>query len=98
MDSLSGEEFVFLSLSVETNIDAATLASYAGQNNFPQMFAVATPEMLNALVGQFGRTISNPPSTPHFIIAPDGTVSALSTGIHSAEEIAAQVRAAQGGS
>ncbi len=91
-----GENVIFVALSVETNISSADLAAYADTNGFEWHFAVMTPELLAELVNTFGRTISNPPSTPHFVIRSDGTVSALSTGIESASEIVAQLQAAGG--
>lgn len=91
-----GENVIFVALSVETNISSADLAAYADENGFEWHFAVMTPELLGELVNAFGRTISNPPSTPHFVIRPDGTVSALSTGIESASEIVAQIGAVSG--
>ncbi|MCA9913647.1 MAG: TlpA family protein disulfide reductase [Anaerolineae bacterium] len=97
MDNLNPDEFVFISLSVEGNaVSDADLASYADRNNFPQVFAVATPDFLNALVDQFGRGITNPPSTPHFIVSPTGIVSELSTGQHSADAVVSAVTAAAG--
>jgi len=92
MANLGEEDFVFISLSVEGSaVSDADLASYADRNSFPQIFVVATPELLNALVDQFGRGITNPPSTPHFILSPTGGVSDLSTGSKSADAIIAQV-------
>lgn len=91
-----GDDVVFVALSVETNITSSDLAAYADANNFGWTFAVMTPELLAELVTAYGRTITNPPSTPHFIIYPDGTTSELSTGVHSADEIIQQVQAAGG--
>jgi thiol-disulfide isomerase/thioredoxin len=95
-NQLNDDGIVFLSLSVETALSPAQLLTYAERQNYGWSFAVSTPELLEALVGHFGRTVSNPPSTPHFIIAPDGTVSALSTGQHSAEQIISALDAARG--
>ena len=91
-----GDDVVFIALSVETNISAADLAAYADENGFEWHFAVMTPELLAELVNAFGRTISNPPSTPHFIIRADGTTTPLVTGVESAAEIVAQVQAEGG--
>ncbi|MDX2160421.1 MAG: TlpA disulfide reductase family protein [bacterium] len=91
-----GDSVVFIALSVETNIASADLASYADDQGFDWQFAVLTPELLGELVNTFGRTISNPPSTPHFILRPDGTTTTLFTGIKSPDEIIAQVQAANG--
>jgi cytochrome oxidase Cu insertion factor (SCO1/SenC/PrrC family) len=86
---LSSDDVVFIALSVETTISNEELARYADDLGFDWTFAVMTPELLQALAEQFGRTVSNPPSTPHFVIRADGSASELVTGIQSAEEIAA---------
>lgn len=95
MEQLDEEQFVFISLSVEGGfVTDGDLASYADRNGFPQVFVVASDELLTLLVSEFGRGVTNAPSTPHFIISPDGTVSELSTGRHSPDAIIAQVNAA----
>jgi len=92
----SGDDVVFVALSVETNIDDATLANYADGSVYDWLFAVSTPELLEQLAGEFGRAIIIPPSTPHFIIRPDGTHTELTTGIDPAGQIVAQIKAVQG--
>lgn len=87
------EDVVLISLSVENGLSNERLASYADQNGFNWIFAVVTPEMLTALVEQFGRGVSVPPSMPHFTIAPDGTVSQLFSGMSGADEIVAELTA-----
>ncbi len=89
---LGNSDVVFVALSVETTLEAAVLAAYADEHGFDWVFAVATPDLLQQLAGDFGQTIANPPATPHFIISPDGTVSELTTGIESAEAILAKVQ------
>jgi cytochrome oxidase Cu insertion factor (SCO1/SenC/PrrC family) len=88
---LDPEQVVFVALSVETTISDGELAAYAQNNGYDWVFAVMTPEMLAELANSFGRTVTNPPSTPHFIIRPDGGVTDLVTGIESPDEIAAAV-------
>lgn len=88
-----GEEVVFVALSVETNISAQELGTYAQENGFDWTFAVMTPEFLAALADTFGQTIANPPATPHFVIRPDGSFGDLHTGITPAAEIGALVAA-----
>ena len=93
---LAGEDVVFVALSLETNIDDGTLANYANEAGFDWLFAVLTPEMLQELANEFGQTIANPPATPHFVIRTDGTTTDLVTGIEPADQIIAQIQAAQG--
>ncbi|NDJ63313.1 MAG: redoxin domain-containing protein [Chloroflexi bacterium] len=92
----SSDEVVFLSLSVEGNVPDAQLAEYADRAGFNWLFAVATPDMIRALVDEFGRAVTSPPSTPHFYIAPDGSFSALTIGPKSVDQLAADIRAASG--
>ena len=87
------EDIVFVALSVEPNIDDARLLEYANNEGFNWTFAKASPELLQGMVDAFGRTVTNPPSTPHFTIWPDGSMTDLSTGFESAEEL---VRGLQG--
>lgn len=85
------DEVVFLAISVETELSAEDLAAYADNNEFDWTFSVASPDLLGQLVDGFDRAIIVPPSTPHFVIAPDGTVGDLITGIQSTEDIVSLV-------
>lgn len=84
-------EAVIIGLSVEPNLDDNVLAGYANNQGYNWLFAVATPELIEAMVNEYGRSVANPPSTPHFIVRPDGSITALSTGFHTIEEIVAQI-------
>jgi len=88
-----GDQPVFVALSVETNLKTEDVAKYTNDQGFDWVFAVMTPEMLKQLTDQFGLTIANPPSTPHFIIRPDGSTTDLSTGIKSVEALVAAIQA-----
>jgi thiol-disulfide isomerase/thioredoxin len=85
---------VFVAISVETTLPAADLAQYASDNGFEMVFAVATPELLQALAETYGRTITNPPSTPHFIIDAAGHHGELMTGASSADTIGTLIEGA----
>ena len=91
-----GEDVVFVTLSVEPNIGADALVSYADGAGFDWIFAAMPQEMLVALAAQYGQTIANPPATPHFIIRPDGSTTDLVTGIEAADAIIGQIEAARG--
>ncbi|HYO89342.1 MAG TPA: hypothetical protein VER79_11880 [Candidatus Limnocylindrales bacterium] len=93
---MNPDEFVFISLDVETNSRETDLAAYAEDNGFPWLFAVTTPEMMAALVQEFGPSISVPPSQPHFIISPDGTTTGLLTGNPPPEETIQMLQEAAG--
>ncbi len=89
-----GGDTLFISLSVGENIGDADLAAYAEREGFGWTFAIASPEMMAALSDAFGRVILSPPSTPHFIIYPDGRVSDLTTGSESSDSLRAALTSA----
>ena len=90
-----GDDAVVIALSVETDLSAADVASYAADNGFTDVrFAVMTPELLAEMVDDLGNSVANPPSTPHVVIAADGTAGELSTGSISADDIVAALSAA----
>lgn len=91
-----GDDVVFIGLSLETNLPSEQLASYAQGNGFDWTYAVIPVNLLAELSDEFGRSITSAPSTPHFIIRPDGSFSELATGIHSADEIVSEIQAEQG--
>ena len=81
------EEIVFIALSLETNLGDGDLANYAANEGFSMVFSVMSEELLTALVDEFGRSAANAPSTPHFVIRPDGTFTELSTGFEDPAEV-----------
>lgn len=91
-----GDDVVFVTLSVEPNIGDEALRQYQDETGFDWTFAAMPPELLQALAGIFGQTVANPPATPHFIIRPDGSVTALTTGIEAPEALVAAIAVAQG--
>lgn len=88
-------EYVFVALSIEGNLANERLAQYAQKEGFEFTFAVASEELIRELVATFGRSVTNPPITPHFIIKPDGTYTGLETGLESTEELVSQLVAAR---
>jgi peroxiredoxin len=94
---MNADQFVFIALSVETNITAADLSDYTERQGFDWTFSVLSPEALVTFSDAFGRSFTNPPATPHFIIKPDGTTAGLTAGrIHSVEQLVALLNAAAG--
>ena len=93
---IGNDNVVFIGLSLETNISDGQLAQYQSDYGFDWTFAVMTPELLQELAAAFGRSITSAPSTPHFVIRPDGSFTDLVTGIESAEQILRQLEAARG--
>jgi len=85
----AGGRAVFLALSVETDLDPAKVADYARKNGFDDIrFAVMSPELLAAIKDAYGTGALNPPSTPKFVVAADGTPGPMQTGFEEPAEIA----------
>lgn len=95
--ALNSDQYAFISFSVAENVDNATLAQYVDGQGWHWIFAVASQDLTQGMVDTFGRTVVTPPSTPHFIIKPDGSVSDISTGTPTTDEIVAELKAASGG-
>ena len=94
---VNSDEVVFVSISLEgSTIDDADLALYADNNGFPWTFAIASTEMLQTLVSQFGQSVTNAPSQPHFIIGPTGATTGLLLGDEPASAILDRIQNAQG--
>ena len=94
--ALNPDQYAFVSVSVAENVDNATLAQYVDGQGWGWTFAVATDAMTQGLIDTFGRTIVTPPSTPHFIIKPDGSITGIETGKPSTDAIIAELKAASG--
>jgi thiol-disulfide isomerase/thioredoxin len=88
-DQLAQDDIVLVGISVEIGLEASVLAEYVNTQGFDWTFAVASPELAEAFVTQFGRTALNPPTTPHFTISPDGAVTQLHTGYLDAAQMTA---------
>lgn len=79
-EQLNSDDYVFIALSLETNLSDERLAAYADEQGFDWTFAVMSAEMLAAFTREFGGQIATAPSTPHFVIAPDQTFTDAWTG------------------
>lgn len=92
LEQAGRDDVVFVAISIETNLDPASLRAYSAEHGFDWRFAVATPELLRSLVGDFGRSITTPPATPHFVMFADGSVSEVTTGIEPAAALLEQIQ------
>ena len=93
---LEGDRHVVITLSVETELPPEELKAYADKGGYEWLFAVASEDMVKAIVDEFGRSVMVPPSTPHFYVFPDGTFSELKTGGEDAESIVETMNQASG--
>ncbi|MEO6578571.1 MAG: TlpA family protein disulfide reductase [Candidatus Limnocylindria bacterium] len=86
-------EFHSVGIDVDPNEDAADLATYADREGFDWRYVRADADLVKVLTDRFGFGVTNPPSTPTFVVA-DGQVRALEFGrLRSAEELVAEIGA-----
>lgn len=86
-------DFHSVGIDVDPNEDAGDLAEYAERQGFDWRFVKADAELVKLLTDRYGFGVTNPPSTPTFVVA-DGQVRALEFGrVRSAEELVAELGA-----
>jgi thiol-disulfide isomerase/thioredoxin len=86
-------EFHSVGIDVDPNERAPDLAAYAEREGFDWRFVLADRELVSLLTERFGFQVTNPPSTPTFVIR-DGMVRALEFGrLRSAEELVDELAA-----
>jgi len=90
---IGSPDLVYISLDVDPNEQEADLAEYARREGFDWRFAVASPDVARSLVAAHGPQVLSPPATPVILVAPDGRVIEVQTGIRSADELVADLRA-----
>jgi thiol-disulfide isomerase/thioredoxin len=86
-------DFHSVGIDVDPNERAPDLAEYADREGFDWRFVVADQELVRLLTERFGFEVTNPPSTPTFVVI-DGTIRALDFGhVRSAEELVDELAA-----
>jgi thiol-disulfide isomerase/thioredoxin len=85
-------DFHSVGIDVDPNERPETLADYAEREGFDWPFAMADAALVKLLTDAYGFAVTNPPSTPTFVISTDGQVRALEFGrVRSAEELVAEL-------
>lgn len=87
-------DFHSVGIDVDPNERAESLANYANGEGFDWQYAMADAVLVKLLTDAYGFAVTNPPSTPTFVIMTDGTVRALEFGrVRSADELVAELTA-----
>jgi len=86
-----GEAIIHISLDTDPNEDLIAVRQHAERHGFAWRFAVAPFEMTQALIDEFGLTVVNAPRAPVVLIAEDGTVRLLRSGLKSAETLLEEI-------
>jgi thiol-disulfide isomerase/thioredoxin len=92
VDAHASADFHSVGIDVDPNERAEDLAEYAEREGFDWRFAMADAELVQLLTERFGFGVTNPPSTPTFVVSADGGLRALEFGrLRSADELVAEL-------
>ncbi|MGH2429228.1 MAG: TlpA family protein disulfide reductase [Candidatus Limnocylindria bacterium] len=87
-------DFHSVGIDVDPNERADDLADYAEREGFDWRFVMADAELVQLLTDRYGFGVTNPPSTPTFIVSADGQIRALEFGrVRPADELVAELEA-----
>jgi thiol-disulfide isomerase/thioredoxin len=87
-------DFHAVGIDVDPNERAADLAEYAEREGFDWRFVMADAQLVALLTERYGFGVTNPPSTPTFVVTADAGIRALEFGrLRSAEELVAELTA-----
>ena len=90
-----GDAATSVAIDIDLNEDEALLKRHAESNGFDWRYAIASPELVQALADQFGNQVLNPTSVPMFLIDKDGGVHLLDFGHKSVAYLTQQVQSYQ---
>ena len=94
VDAHAIADFHSVGIDVDPNERAADLAEYAEREGFDWLFAMADQQLVGLLTERYGFGVTNPPSTPTFVVSTDGSIRALEFGrVRSPEELVAELAA-----
>ncbi len=95
LHSQIGDAAISVAIDVDLNEDEALLRQHAERNGFDWRYAVATPELAQALANELGNRFLNPPSVPMFLIDKEGGVHLLDFGHKTVAYLTAQIQTYQ---
>lgn len=81
------ESITRVGLNIDPNEDAAKVKQHADRNGFDWRFAIASTDMTESLVDEFGPSVTNAPSTPIIVACDDGSTTFFSGSHQSAEDL-----------
>ena len=82
-----GDEFISISLDTDPNENRQLVLDHITENGFDWYYAIASKEVTESLIDEFGVTVANAPSAPVVLIGEDKKARFLRTGVKSANEL-----------
>jgi len=86
-----GDSFVSISIDTDANEDADQVVDHANKNDLDWIFVVASSEMTQSLIDEFGLRVISAPSAPIVLICPDGSSRLLKSGVKSPSELKTEI-------
>lgn len=86
-----GDDVVPVELNVDPNEDADAVREHAREGGYDWPFAVAPPEVTEALVEAFGSEVTSPPQSPVVLVCPDGSAEELGSSVVGAADLEAAI-------
>lgn len=89
-----GDEVVSVAINTDPNEDAEDVKEYARSNGFDWNYVVASPEVVQSLIENFGSGIVNAPSVPMILICEDKSYRKLGGfGARSVDKLKSEIEA-----
>jgi thiol-disulfide isomerase/thioredoxin len=87
-DTSFGDSFYSIALNTDQNEDALKVKNHAESNGFDWRYSVASQEMTNLLVDEFGLGIASAPSVPVVLVCPGNQEAhLLKSGVKKSAEL-----------
>jgi thiol-disulfide isomerase/thioredoxin len=84
-------EFISVGIDVDPNERPDDLAAYVQDQGFDWPFVKADGVLVDLLTDRFGFGVTNPPSTPTFVVTADGIRALEFNRVRSAQELIAEL-------
>lgn len=85
LQSSEGDAIIHISLDTDSNEDEEIVRSHITRNDPDWYFAVAPPEMIRALIDEFGLGFVNAPAAPVVLICANQSARFPGRGVKSAD-------------
>ena len=87
-----GNDVISISLDVDPNEVEDLVRDHASRNGFDWLYAIAPPELTQALIEEFGHKIVAAPLSPIVLICEDQRARLLKRGVKKAEVLYEEIR------
>jgi thiol-disulfide isomerase/thioredoxin len=87
----AGDSIIYISIDTDPNEDEDAIKSYIAKNGFDWRYAIASKEMTQSLIGDFGIKVVNAPGVPMILVCEDQSARLLESGLKPASRLKEEV-------